>query len=365
MVSVVHSVAAQSDFEHSLQTLSEGLSANEAAGIRCAAEFARSIYGARKLGSGEGAWHHALGMALILVGLKLDADCRLAALLFAVPTCDEQGLAQIDERFGTAAAQLVSGISRLNQLRPITSGFVAHSVDSGENNPVDMKAQIEVLRKMLLAMVEDIRVVLLRLASRTQTLRHYTVEPDELQVEVARETLEIYSPLANRLGVWELKWELEDLSFRFLHPDLYKKIAKQLDEKRGEREQFIADAVARLKVELATVGIEGAEIYGRPKHIYSIWNKMRKKAVEFSDLYDIRALRVIVSEVRDCYTVLGLIHNMWSPISKEFDDYISNPKGNHYRSLHTAVLCPDGRALEVQIRTREMHKHAELSVATH
>ena len=365
MVSVVHSVAAQSGFEHSLQTLSEGLSAAESEQVRLAAEFAQSVYGDRTLGSGEGVWHHALGMALILVGLKLDADCRLAALLFAVTSYDEHALAKIDERFGPAAAHLVGGISRLHRLRPITRGFIAHSVESGEHNPVDMKAQIEVLRKMLLAMVEDIRVVLLRLASRTQTLRHYAAEPDELRVQVARETLELYSPLANRLGVWELKWELEDLSFRFLHPDLYKKIAKQLDEKRGEREQFIADAVERLKHELAEVGIKGAEIYGRPKHIYSIWNKMRKKDVEFSEVYDIRALRVILDDVKDCYTVLGIVHNIWSPISKEFDDYISNPKGNDYRSLHTAVHCPDGRSLEIQIRTRDMHKHAELGVAAH
>ena len=365
MVSVVHSVAAQSGFEHSLQTLSEGLSAAESEQIRLAAEFAQSVYGERTLGSGEGVWHHALGMALILVGLKLDADCRLAALLFAVTSYDEHALAKIDERFGPAAAHLVGGISRLHRLRPITRGFIAHSVESGEHNPVDMKAQIEVLRKMLLAMVEDIRVVLLRLASRTQTLRHYAAEPDELRVQVARETLELYSPLANRLGVWELKWELEDLSFRFLHPELYKKIAKQLDEKRGERELFIADAVERLKHELAEVGIKGAEIYGRPKHIYSIWNKMRKKDVEFSEVYDIRALRVILDDVKDCYTVLGIVHNIWSPISKEFDDYISNPKGNDYRSLHTAVHCPDGRSLEIQIRTRDMHKHAELGVAAH
>ena len=365
MVSVVHSVAAQSDFEHSLQTLSEGLSADEAEKIRRAAEFAQSIYGDLKLGSGEGVWHHALGMALILVGLKLDADCRLAALLFAVPTYNDQGIALIEQGFGTPASQLVGGISRLNRMRPITRGFVAHSVDSGEHNPIEMKAQIEILRKMFLAVVEDIRVVLLRLASRTQTLRHYAVEPDDLRVQVARETLELYSPLANRLGVWELKWELEDLSFRFLHADIYKKIAKQLDEKRAEREQFITDAVARLKRELETVGIHHAEIYGRPKHIYSIWNKMRKKGVEFSEVYDVRALRVIVDEVKDCYTALGLVHNIWSPIPKEFDDYISNPKGNNYRSLHTAVQCPDGRSLEVQIRTREMHKHAELGVAAH
>ncbi len=365
MVSVVHSVAAQSDFEHSLSTLSEGLSPEETGRIRLAAEFAQELYGDRKLGSGEGAWHHALGMALVLVGLRLDADCRLAALLFALPSYDDQAVKMIEERFGAAPAHLVNGISRLNDLRPITHGFVAHSADSGEHNPAEMKAQIEVLRKMLLAMVEDIRVVLLRLASRTQTLRHYAEVDDPLRVQVARETLEIYSPLANRLGVWELKWELEDLSFRFLHPDTYKTIAKQLDEKRGEREQFISEAVGRLKEELANVGIFNAEVYGRPKHIYSIWNKMRKKGVEFSEVYDIRALRVIVDELKDCYTALGLVHNLWSPIPKEFDDYISNPKGNNYRSLHTAVRCPDGRALEVQIRTWEMHRHAELGVAAH
>ncbi len=365
MVSVVHSVAAQSGLEHSLTTLAEGLSADDADRIRLAAEYAMSVYGEQTLGSGEGVWHHALGMALILVGLKLDVDCRLAALLFAVPTYDEHGMAAIEKNFGAACAHLVDGISRLNRMRPITRGFVAHSMDSGESNPIEMKAQIEILRKMFLAVVEDIRVVLLRLASRTQTMRHYSVVKDELSVQVARETLELYSPLANRLGVWELKWELEDLSFRFLHPDIYKKIAKQLDEKRAEREAFIAEAVARLKDELAAVGITGADVYGRPKHIYSIWNKMRKKGVEFSEVYDVRALRVIVDEIKDCYTVLGIVHNMWSPISKEFDDYISNPKGNNYRSLHTAVHCPDGRALEVQIRTRAMHKHAELGVAAH
>ena len=365
MVSVAHSVAAQSDHEHSLQTLCEGLNDSEAERVRQAAEFALSIYGERKLGSGEGVWHHALGMALILVGLKLDVDCRVAALLFALPKHDDQWQAAVEARFGVAAAELVGGVYRLDRLRPITTGFVAHAADSGEQNPAEVKAQIEILRKMLLAMVEDIRVVLLRLASRTQTLRYYADVPDELRVPVARETLDLYSPLANRLGVWELKWELEDLSFRFLHPDLYKKIAKQIDEKRAEREQFIADAVARLKSEVAAVGVANAEIYGRPKHIYSIWNKMRKKGVDFSEVYDVRALRVVLDEIKDCYTVLGIVHNIWSPISKEFDDYISNPKGNNYRSLHTAVRCQDGRALEVQIRTREMHKHAELGVAAH
>jgi GTP pyrophosphokinase len=366
MVSVTHSVAAQSGLEHSLQTLSDGLASEEISRLHQAAEFAQSIYGDRKLGSGEGVWSHALGIALIVVGLKLDANSRLAALLFAVPAYDEHGVAHIEERFGSAVAHLVAGISRLSRLRPITRGFVAHSADSGEENPQEMKAQVEVLRKMLLAMVEDIRVVLLRLASRTQTLRYYASEPnDALRVEVARETLELYSPLANRLGVWELKWELEDLSFRFLHPDIYKKIAKQLDEKRTERAQFIADAIDRLKRELAVAEINDAEIYGRPKHIYSIWNKMRKKDVEFSEVYDVRAVRVIVHTEQDCYTVLGMVHNLWTPIPQEFDDYIANPKGNHYRSLHTAVHCPDERSLEVQIRTWEMHQHSELGVAAH
>ena len=365
MVSVVHSVDSQSDFKHSLQTLCVGMSGGEKEKIRRAAEFAQSVYGELNLGSGEGVWHHALGMALILAGLKLDADCRIAGLLFAVPTYDAEGIAQVDERFGAAAAHLVGGISRLNSLRPIARGFVAYSLENDGRDPVEVKAQVEILRKMLLAMVEDIRVVLLRLASRTQTLRYYAAEYDELRVQVARETLDLYSPLANRLGVWELKWELEDLSFRFLHPDLYKKIADQLDQTRGEREHFITDAIASLKRELATVGIKKAEIYGRPKHIFSIWNKMRKKSVEFSEVYDVRALRVIVEEVKDCYTALGIVHNIWSPIPKEFDDYISQPKDNDYRSLHTAVYCPDGRSLEVQIRTRDMHEHSELGVAAH
>jgi GTP pyrophosphokinase len=365
MVSVIHSVAAQGDFEQSLLTLGEGLSVAEIDRIRLAVDFARSTYGDRSLGSGEDVWGHALGVALIVAGLKLDADSRLAALLFAVPTLLEHGLALLERDFGAGVAQLVDGISRLNRLRPITRGFVAHSVDSSEKNPQEMKAQIEVLRKMLLAMVEDIRVVLLRLASRTQTLRHYAAEPDELRVPVARETLALYSPLANRLGVWELKWELEDLSFRFLHPAIYKEIAQQLDEKRTEREQFIAEAIDRLQAELVTAGVSNAEVYGRPKHIYSIWNKMRKKDVAFSEVYDVRALRVIVNEVKDCYTALGIVHHIWSPIAKEFDDYIAHPKGNDYRSLHTAVHCPDGRSLEVQIRTREMHSHAELGVAAH
>ena len=365
MVSVVHSVAAQSDFDQFFAVLADGLPPEEATALKEVVAYAWEVYGDSVLGSGERVWSHALGMGVIIAGLRMDVESRMAALLFAVPASNENGITLIEERFGKPAAQLVNGISRLNRLRPITKGFVAANIEAGEVNPAEMKAQIEVLRKMLLAMVEDIRVVLLRLASRTQTLRFYAGRQDDLRIQVARETLELYSPLANRLGVWELKWELEDLSFRYLHPEIYKKIAGMLDEKRREREQFIADAVAKVREELAVAGVEKAEVYGRPKHIYSIWNKMRKKGVEFSEVFDIRALRIIVDDIKDCYTALGIVHNLWSPISKEFDDYISNPKGNYYRSLHTAVRCPDGRSLEIQIRTWEMHKHAELGVAAH
>jgi GTP pyrophosphokinase len=217
---------------------------------------------------------------------------------------------------------------------------------------------------MLLAMVEDIRVVLIRLASRTQTLRFLAKAPDHVRQPIAQETLDVYAPLANRLGVWQLKWELEDLSFRFLEPELYKGIARQLDERRPERETFINDVIGTLAREIAAAGIK-AEVTGRPKHIYSIYSKMRQKELEFGDIHDVRGLRVLVDSVKDCYAVLGVAHNIWQPIPKEFDDYISRPKGNNYRSLHTAVVGPDGRALEVQIRTYEMHWHAELGVAAH
>jgi GTP pyrophosphokinase len=206
--------------------------------------------------------------------------------------------------------------------------------------------------------------VILRLASRVQTLRFLSDRPGPERDEMAHESMSLYAPLANRLGVWQLKWELEDLSFRYREPETYKRIARQLDEKRIEREDFIAAAVARLQAELLAVGV-AAEVYGRPKHIYSIWNKMRAKNLDFERVYDVRAVRIVVDEIKDCYTALGIVHHLWQPIHGEFDDYISHPKGNYYRSLHTAVTAADGRALEVQIRTRDMHEHAELGVAAH
>lgn len=356
MVSVTHAISQDTSVPP-VDLLSAGLCTNERALIEKALELAAEMYEGHVLGTGEAVWTHAVGTALIAASLRLDADTRIAALLFSANEFLDDTRTVVEARFGGTVAKLVEGLHKLNGLRVVTRMTATASAP-------EIRAQTEVLRKMLLAMVEDIRVVLIRLASRTQTLRYYADTKSENRQDVARESLDIYAPLANRLGVWQLKWELEDLSFRFLEPDTYKRIAKMLDERRVEREEFIRNAIERLRSEIAAVGIK-AEIQGRPKHIYSIYNKMRAKRLDFSQVYDIRALRVLVDEVKDCYTVLGLVHQIWQPINKEFDDYITKPKGNNYQSLHTAVLAGDGRALEVQIRTYDMHRHAELGVAAH
>ncbi|MCX7167146.1 MAG: bifunctional (p)ppGpp synthetase/guanosine-3',5'-bis(diphosphate) 3'-pyrophosphohydrolase [Rhodocyclales bacterium] len=359
MVSVVHSLRQSNGEADALSQLCLGLPEAAAARAAAALALAREAYAEKVLGTGESILQHAMGMALIVASLDLDVDARIAALLFAasdhVPDCSER----LKVSFGDTVAGLVAGLHRLGSLRPLTRA----AAGVGEVR-TDVKTQAEILRKMLLAMVDDIRVVLLRLASRVQTLRFLNDQPGALREEMARESQLIYAPLANRLGIWHVKWELEDLSFRYLEPDTYKRIATMLDEKRSEREGFIVAAVARLEAEMAAVGVR-AEIYGRPKHIFSIWNKMRGKDIDFAEVYDVRAVRIIVDEIRDCYTALGVVHHLWQPIHGEFDDYISHPKGNFYRSLHTAVEAEDGRALEVQIRTREMHEHAELGVAAH
>src|SRR5688572_9441538 len=332
-----------------LEPIAEGLAGTERALLARALEFAEPLYAGQRLSTGEAAWAHALGLAAALASVGLDAPARAAGVLFAAPKVLEDP-ERLQAEFGAEIAGLAAGVERLYQLRVAT-----------RDSPTE---QNEVLRKMVLGMAEDVRVVLIRLASRTQTLRFFSKHDSPERPGYARETLDIYAPLANRLGVWQLKWELEDLSFRFLEPALYKKIAQMLDEKRLERERYIRKAIELLSRELQSLSIKG-EITGRPKHIYSIWNKMRSKGLDFSDIYDVRALRVIVPEVKDCYTALGVVHNLWQPIPKEFDDYISRPKGNLYQSLHTAVVGPLGKTLEVQIRTEEMHRHAEYGVAAH
>jgi len=332
-----------------LGPLAEGLAAAEQGLLGRALEFAEPMYAGQVLSTGEPTWSHALGLAASLASIGLDAPGRAAGILFAAPK-HLGGVDALRERFGEEIAGLAAGVEKLYQLRVATRG-----------NP---REQNEVLRKMVLGMVEDVRVVLIRLASRTQTLRFFSKNTSPERVSYARETLDIYSPLANRLGVWQLKWELEDLSFRYLEPEVYKRIAQMLDERRVERQQYIARTIATLARELEEVGVK-AEITGRPKHIYSIWNKMRSKSLDFSEVYDVRAARIIVPAVKDCYTALGVVHNLWQPIPKEFDDYISRPKGNLYQSLHTAVVGPAGRTLEVQIRTEEMHRQAEFGVAAH
>jgi GTP pyrophosphokinase len=329
--------------------------------IRHACELAEPIYEGQLELTGAPLLQHALGAASILVGMNMDYETIGATILHAVPEYLDDWAEKLEKDFGTNVKMLVEGISRMEQIQQFSEIRSPHKKDKKKGDDVQ---QIESLRKMFLAMVQDIRVVLIKLAERTQTLRHLSGASKEQQKLIAQQTRSIFAPLANRLGVWQLKWELEDLSVRYLEPELYKKVAKLLDERRVDREQYIADVVTRLKQALSQAGIP-AEVTGRPKHIYSIINKMKRKQVDFSELYDVRAVRILVDDIKGCYTALGLVHDLWPPIDGEFDDYIAHPKTNNYRSLHTAVIGPRGLALEVQIRTHEMHQHSELGVAAH
>ena len=344
--------------------LTAGLSAEDGARVQDAQAFIEPIYRGKKVPTGQDTFEFAQGAATTLALLNADADTRIAGLLFELPVVDPKSAESIESRFGPDIADLVGNIRQLMRLHEQTFGY--QEIIKGKNAPQQAAEQLETLRKMLLSMASDMRVVLVRLASRVTTLRYFADVKleNERTHQYARETLDLYAPLANRLGIWQLKWELEDLAFRFLEPATYKRIAKMLEEKRLERESFVEAAIARLKSELATAGIK-AEVSGRPKHIYSIWNKMRGKSLDFSELYDVRAFRVIVEDIRACYAVLSLIHNIWTPVPEEFDDYISRPKPNGYQSLHTVVIAEDGRAMEVQIRTNEMHRFAEYGVAAH
>jgi GTP pyrophosphokinase len=311
------------------------------------------LYGDRKLHTGETYLAHADGIAAIVGTLRDEPDLLAAAYLFGVHDVLKDADDWLRERGGDAVAHLVGDLRQLMKVSERTRPRSAE--EAGQSAAV---------RRMLLAMCTDLRVVLLRLASRLQTLRWYAHSKRGDPHEYARETLALYAPLANRLGVWQLKWELEDLAFRFLEPETYKRIARWLDGRRVEREAFIEQAKADLESMLAAAGVRG-EISGRPKHIYSIWNKMRAKQLEFEELHDVRALRVIVDEVAQCYQVLSLVHQRWPAVAAEYDDYIAKPKANGYQSLHTVLHLAPGRTLEIQIRTRRMHESAELGVAAH
>ena len=357
MVAVLHAApeaAAPQAVAAWLDSLSPDYAADERASFAAAFDYARALGTDVAMPDGEAVLDRALGTATILAGLKLDPDSIRAALLLGLPVAGAFDADAVTAQFGADVATLVAGVARMGAIRTTPS--------TGDRE--ERAAQAENLRKMLLSMVEDIRVVLIKLAERTQALRSLMTGDPAIRTQVAREVLDLFAPLANRLGVWQLKWELEDLCLRALEPDAYKSIARMLDERRLDRQRYIEDVLGTLKRELAAAGI-AAEVTGRPKHIYSIWNKMRRKQAGIDTLYDIRAVRILVESVKDCYAALGLVHHLWAPLAREFDDYIAKPKANNYRSLHTAVIGPEGKPLEVQIRTREMHQHSEFGVASH
>ncbi len=358
MVSVQHAVPVDTqDTAAWLASLGGVFAPEEVAAISRAVDFVTPLYANVAELTGTPLLRHALGAAGILLGMNMDATTLTATLLHGVPGRVDDWSEKLAEAFGEPVRMLVLGISRMEQIRQFSD---MPDAAQGAMSSV----QMESLRKMLLSMVEDIRVVLIKLALRTQTLRTLSGASAEVQRRVAQETHSIFAPLANRLGVWQIKWELEDLAIRYLEPERYKKVAKLLDEKRVDREQYIAEFMSLLQTELRKAGLE-AQVSGRPKHIYSIINKMKRKHLDFDQLYDVRAVRILVDDVKDCYAALGVVQSLWSPISSEFDDYIARPKSNNYRSLHTAVIGPRGLAVEVQIRTHEMHHSSELGVAAH
>src|SRR5262245_7815386 len=298
--------------------------------------------------TGEPYVTHPIASAQITAELGIDPVAIQAALLHDVPEDTEYSLQDVEERFGAEVAHMVDGVTKLSK-------FSTHSHE---------QQQAENIRKMLLAMAEDIRVVLIKLADRLHNMRTLYALPSEKQQRIARQTMEIYAPLAERLGIWQIKWELEDLAFKVLEPEHFRELAKLLDTRRKGREGYIERAIAELEPRLNDAGIE-ADLQGRPKHIYSIWKKMQRKGAEFAEIYDVYAIRILVDEVKDCYAALGIVHALWRPIPGQFDDYIAVPKNNLYQSLHTAVIALDGKPLEIQIRTHQMHQVSEVGIAAH
>lgn len=324
--------------------------------VRKACRFALEAHRDQTRASGEPYVRHVLAVAEILADLNLDQETIAAAILHDVVEDTPVTLDQIRTEFGDAVGRLVDGVTKMD--------FIGEYPEHDAGHKRKDWANAESLRKMLLAMAEDVRVVLIKLADRLHNMRTLGYLPEAKRRRIARETLDIFAPLANRLGIWQIKWELEDLSLRHLEPETYMEIARLLDERRVDRERYIENVVRVLNEELTKAGIS-AEVRGRPKHIYSIWRKMQRKRLDFHEIFDVRAVRIMVNTVAECYGALGIVHSLWRHIPKEFDDYIATPKENMYQSLHTAVVGPEGKNLEVQIRTVEMHQQAELGVAAH
>lgn len=303
----------------------------------------------------EAALERAREMVEILMPLNMDIDTLEASVLFI---CLDDGLLSLEQLeesdYGERLLGLIKSVQVMDAIRTLQTG----------NGIKASESQIDNLRRMLLAMVEDVRAVVIKLAEGVVMLREVKNADEETRVVLAREVRDIYAPLANRLGIGQLKWELEDLSFRYLHPDTYKQIAKLLDEKRIDRQNYIEQFVSGLQGQLDTDGIR-AEVYGRPKHIFSIWKKMQKKNLAFDELFDVRAVRIIAERLQDCYAALGVVHTQWRHLPNEFDDYVATPKPNGYQSIHTVVLGPEAKSVEIQIRTEQMHQDAELGVAAH
>lgn len=343
------------DIENCVTEIARPFEADEADATRRAYGVAATAHAGQRRDSGEPYITHPVAVATILHDLHLDAAAIQAALLHDVPEDTSVTLDQVREQFGDEVAQLVDGVTKLRRIKRLSR------LDGAETF---QEEQAENLRKIFLATVDDVRVILIKLADRLHNLQTLGPLSHERQVRTARETLEIFAPLAHRLGIWQLKWQLEDLSLRFLDPDAYREISGFLSERREERDGHVQSVVEMLKARLAAEGID-AQVSGRPKHLYSIYTKMYEKGRTFDQIYDVRGVRIIVNEVRDCYGALGLVHSLWRPIPGEFDDYVAMPKDNMYQSLHTAVVGPDGKPLEVQIRTVQMHQVAEYGIAAH
>ena len=328
--------------------------------VEDAYRYAEDAHRGQTRKSGEPFIEHPLQTAVALADLKMDAHGLAAALLHdVVEDRDDIALDDIRQLFGEEITQLVDGVTKFTEAEYVASGSV--------NTPQAPGAQAETIRKMLMAMAEDIRVVLIKLADRLHNMRTIEYLTPAKRMEKSRETLDIYAPLAHRLGIWEMKWQLEDLAFRQLDPEGYKEISERLNATRTSREAYIHNALSILQNRLSEAGIV-ADVVGRPKHIYSIHSKIAKYAAQnksVDDIHDLFALRVLVDTVQDCYGALGIIHTQWRPVPGEFDDYIANPKDNLYQSIHTTVVAEDGHPLEIQVRTREMHQLAEYGVAAH